>query len=91
MARTKTSVAHKTSVAQKQTGQPIAVDAEKSVSVRLPGKLLDAVDAWASTNETSRAEAIRRLIERGLAPQPPDPYAIFERAIARLKEAPARD
>jgi hypothetical protein len=30
---------------------------------------------------------VRRLIERGLAaPHPVDPYAAFERAIARLKE-----
>jgi hypothetical protein len=32
---------------------------------------------------------VRRLIERGLAaPQQADPYAVFERAIAQLKEAP---
>ena len=88
MARSKTSE-------QKRAGRPIAVEteksAEKSVGVRLPVRLLDAVDAWAANNKTSRSEAIRRLIERGLAPQPPDPYATFERAIARLKEAQSQE
>lgn len=82
----------KASVEQKRAGRSITVEAEKSVGVRLPGKLLYAVDTWASANETSRSEAIRRLIERGLAaPKPADPYAAFERAIAQFKEAPGRD
>jgi len=88
MARSKTSE-------QKRAGRPIGVEteksAEKSVGVRLPGRLLDAVDAWAANNDTSRSEAIRRLIERGLAPQPPDPYAAFDRAIARLKEVQGQE
>ena len=82
----------KTSADQKRTGRPVAVDAEKSVGIRLPGKLLDAIDAWALANQASRSEAIRRLIERGLAaPQPADPFATFERAIARLKQAPGQE
>jgi hypothetical protein len=81
----------KSSAEQKRAGRPLAVEGEKSIGIRLPGKLLEAVDAWASSNQTSRSEAIRRLIERGLAPQPPDPFTTFERAIAKLKEAPGQD
>jgi len=81
----------KTSVEQKRAGGPVPGEAEKSVGIRLPGKLLDAVDGWASANGTSRSKAIRSLIERGLAPQAPDPYAAFDRAIARLKEAHDQD
>jgi len=78
----------KTAIEPKRMGRQIAVEAEKSISIRLPGKLIEAVEAWASANETSRAEAIRRLIEHGLAaPKLADPYATFERAIARLKDA----
>jgi len=85
MARTKTS-------AEKRTDRPITVEADKSINIRLPGKLLEAIETWASTNETSRAEAIRRLIERGLAaPNLVDPYAAFDRAIARLKEPQSKD
>ena len=79
----------KTAAEPKRMGRPIAVEAEKSISIRLPGKLIEAVEAWALANETSRAEAIRRLIEHGLAvPKLADPYAAFERAIARLKDVP---
>jgi len=82
----------KASVEQKQAGRSITVEAEKSVGIRLPGKLLYAVDTWASAHDTSRSEAIRRLIERGLTtPTPVDPYAVFERAIARMKETPGHD
>jgi len=82
----------KTSVEQKRMSRPVAVEGERSVGIRMPGKLLDAIDTWASTHETSRTEAIRRLIERGLAAPPPvDPFAAVERAIARLKEAPGDD
>jgi len=33
---------------------------------RLPTGLVDKIDAWAKSNEVSRSEAIRRLVERGL-------------------------
>ena len=59
------------------------------ISVRLRPESVSRLDAWAAAQDDrpSRAEAVRRLIDRGLAaPQPADPYAVFERAIARLKE-----
>ncbi len=33
---------------------------------RLSGELFAQIDAWAKANETSRSEAIRRLVELGL-------------------------
>ena len=36
------------------------------VSSRLPPPVVKAVDNWASTNETTRSDAIRRLVELGL-------------------------
>ena len=57
----------KTYVRQKKMGRPVTVEAEKAIGIRLPGRLLDAVDAWAEANEVSRSEAIRRHLERSLA------------------------
>jgi len=48
-------------------GQPITVEGKKSIRLRLPGRLFDAIDACASSNKASRSEAIRRLVERALA------------------------
>jgi hypothetical protein len=36
------------------------------VSSRIPPPTVDAVDEWASKNETTRSDAIRRLVELGL-------------------------
>jgi hypothetical protein len=36
------------------------------VSSRMPPSTVDAVDEWASSNETTRSDAIRRLVELGL-------------------------
>ncbi len=47
-------------------GRPVTIAAERSVTIRLPTRLLDEVDAWASANEASKSEAIRELLERGL-------------------------
>lgn len=57
----------KTFVEQKRMGRPVTVEARKSIGIRLPEGLLDAIDAWASANEASRSEAIRRLVEQALA------------------------
>jgi metal-responsive CopG/Arc/MetJ family transcriptional regulator len=35
--------------------------------MRLPEELLDSVDAWGVANSVKRSEAIRRLLELGLA------------------------
>jgi len=36
------------------------------VSSRLPPTVVDTVDDWALKNETTRSDAIRRLVELGL-------------------------
>jgi hypothetical protein len=40
------------------------------VVLRMPSVLIAKVDAWASTNEASRSEAIRRLVKVGLGTKP---------------------
>jgi Ribbon-helix-helix protein, copG family len=42
------------------------------VGARLPQDLIDRIDAWAAREcDNSRSEAIRRLLELGLAASPP--------------------
>ena len=55
----------------RKVGRPVTVEAEKAIGIRLPARLLDAVDAWAEDNEVSRSEAIRRHLERSLAGDAP--------------------
>jgi Arc/MetJ-type ribon-helix-helix transcriptional regulator len=50
---------------KKQRGRP-ATGKDPSVSARLPQLLINAIETWADENGSSRSEAIRRLIERGL-------------------------
>ena len=54
------------SSAKKRTGRP-SVDSE-AVNVRLVRADLDRLDAWreGQTDQPSRPEAVRRLIEKGL-------------------------
>jgi hypothetical protein len=49
----------------KRRGRP-ATGKDPLVSARLPQNLIDQIEAWAATNESSRSEAVRRLVERGL-------------------------
>jgi metal-responsive CopG/Arc/MetJ family transcriptional regulator len=37
--------------------------------VRLPTELLTQIDRWAADNDSTRSDAIRELIERGLRPR----------------------
>ena len=50
---------------KKRRGRP-ATGKDPLVSARLPQALIDQVEDWATTNEASRSEAIRRLVEIGL-------------------------
>jgi Arc/MetJ-type ribon-helix-helix transcriptional regulator len=50
---------------KKRRGRP-ATGKDPLVSARLPQTLIDQVEDWAATNEASRSEAIRRLVELGL-------------------------
>ncbi len=51
----------------RKVGRPATVEAEKAIGIRLPGRLLEAIDAWANANDASRSEAIRRMAEHFLA------------------------
>src|SRR5262245_24139578 len=46
---------------------PVTVGGTEFVGVRLPAALTEQIDAWANTNGVGRSEAVRRLIETGLA------------------------
>jgi Ribbon-helix-helix protein, copG family len=50
---------------KKRRGRP-ATGKDPLVSARLPQPLVDQVGHWAASNEASRSEAIRRLVELGL-------------------------
>jgi hypothetical protein len=52
----------KTNVRQKKMGRPVTIDGDRTVTIRLPAELLDAIDAWASANAVSKSEAIRQLL-----------------------------
>jgi metal-responsive CopG/Arc/MetJ family transcriptional regulator len=53
---------------KRRVGRPTTVDAVEKVAVRLPSALLAAVDGWSTDGR--RSEAIRRLLELGLAAAP---------------------
>jgi hypothetical protein len=53
-------------------GRP-ATGRDPAASARLPKEVLAKVDKWAAANKTSRSEAIRQLVELGLAGASPVP------------------
>ncbi|HZV04954.1 MAG TPA: hypothetical protein VE999_07720 [Gemmataceae bacterium] len=50
---------------KKRHGRP-AIGRAPQVTSRMPPGLIAEVDAWATANDTTRAEAIRQLVELGL-------------------------
>jgi hypothetical protein len=46
-------------------GRP-ATGRDPMVSSRIPAGIVDEIDQWAQKNETTRSDAIRRLVEIGL-------------------------
>jgi hypothetical protein len=50
---------------KKRRGRP-ATGKDPLVSARLPLVLIAQVEAWAAANDTTRSEALRRLVELGL-------------------------
>jgi hypothetical protein len=59
---------------KRKPGRPrISEDLATAVAVRLPRSVLAAVTQWAVDNDASRSEAIRRLVERGLAAESAEP------------------
>jgi hypothetical protein len=53
-------------VASKRRGRPSTGGRDPGVHVRLPETMLATLDAWAASQDVSRSEAIRRLVELGL-------------------------
>lgn len=47
-------------------GRPPTIGASAAMVVKLPGKTLAAIDAWAAAAGISRSEAIRKWIDAGL-------------------------
>ena len=57
-----------TNVKQKsKMGRPVTIDADRPVGLRLPRKLVGALDKWANDHRVTRSEAVRQFIEQGLA------------------------
>jgi transglutaminase-like putative cysteine protease len=55
---------------KKKRGRP-ATGRDPMVSSRIPADTVSAVDKWAQHNETTRSDAIRRLVEIGLKAKTP--------------------
>jgi Arc/MetJ-type ribon-helix-helix transcriptional regulator len=55
---------------KKKRGRP-ATGRHPHVTSRMPQTLIDQVERWAASNEASRSEAIRRLVELGLEKRTP--------------------
>jgi hypothetical protein len=53
------------SVKPKRVGRP-PTGKDPIVGARFPKEAISQIDAWANANNTSRSEAIRRLVELGL-------------------------
>jgi hypothetical protein len=56
----------KNNVRQKKVGRPVTIDGDRTVTIRLPAELLDAIDAWALANDAPRSEAMRQLLDYAL-------------------------
>jgi hypothetical protein len=50
---------------KKKRGRP-ATGRDPHVTSRMPPELIAEVEAWSTANDTTRSEAIRRLVELGL-------------------------
>lgn len=53
-------------VAPKKRGRPAIGGRNPHIAARMPPALIAEVDAWSVANDTTRSEAIRRLVELGL-------------------------
>jgi Arc/MetJ-type ribon-helix-helix transcriptional regulator len=70
---------------KKRRGRP-ATGKDPLVSARLPQPLIDEIDQWATSNEASRSEAMRRLVELGLTVKANKPKHAPAARAARAKE-----
>jgi hypothetical protein len=56
----------KTFVRRKKMGRPVSVPGAVSVTIKLPGDLLQRLDAHAAARELDRSAAVRAILERAL-------------------------
>jgi hypothetical protein len=59
-----------TKVAPKKRGRP-GTGKDPHMAARMPPPLIHQVEAWAETNQTTRSDAFRRLVELGLTVKTP--------------------
>lgn len=52
---------------QSKGGRPVTIGATKTISLKLPARLLEEIDAFARGAGVGRSEAIRRLLTAHLA------------------------
>jgi hypothetical protein len=65
------TMAKSADILKRKTGRPPEISAGAFVGMRLPGALLKNIDEWAKRNGVSgRSNAMRRLLELGLAGVP---------------------
>jgi len=53
-------------VVPKRRGRPPSGGRDPHMAARMPKELIAEVEAWAAANDTTRSNAIRRLVELGL-------------------------
>ncbi len=53
-------------VHKKSRGRPAGVRFGETIPARFEPEMIAAIEKWADEHETSRSEAIRRLVELGL-------------------------
>jgi len=70
---------------KKRRGRP-PTGRDPHVTARFPQTLVDQVEAWAARNDATRSEAIRRLVEMGLATTGPAPKRSNKRAALKAAE-----
>jgi hypothetical protein len=61
------------------------------VSSRIPAEIVAAVDQWAAKNETTRSDAIKRLVELGLTVKTKSPPTKEDRPKGEDKKQRARE
>jgi hypothetical protein len=73
---------------KKRRGRP-ATGRDPHVTSRMPPELIAEVEAWAVTNDTSRSDAFRRLVELGLNVKTPEPPVNKAARASRARELAA--
>jgi Ribbon-helix-helix protein, copG family len=78
-------------IKQRRRGPPAVVDADGTLAIEVPLKLVAAVDAWRKQVGVTRSEAIRRLVELGLRKKSEQKPSAEDRMARGEKAAKASD